>query len=792
MAVDQIARRLLAAGISCIPVKTDGSKSPAISSWKEFEQRQPTESEVSKWPTNAGIAVIGGEVSGNLGILDIEYQDYFELFSGLLADESPGLLEKLPRIETPGRKDGPGTHLYFRAECKIKTQKLAALPPAIAEERTGTTNKHTAIEIKAEGGYVLTVGCPAECHPNKKMYKHVAGPEITAVPLLTIEQATAIISCAKALNWRDETTTDYAGRQYRGTPDSPGSDWNKRGANIETQISESGWVKVRTIGNVQYWRRPAKKDGMSATLGHNRSENGEPLFYVFSTSTNFAAKKSYDSFGVYAVLNHGGDFSKAAKALRLSGYGKQEIPGRPTIAGIVGANVVPPPKPGKPMDFPLVAFPDRLAEFARTVAQSLSCPVDFPATAMIGAVATAIGATRSVKAKSSWTESARLYLACIAEPGSAKTPAQNFVMQPLFNKQTMLHDEFRRLKKEATDAGKSPPHYKHLLTTDATIEALANILRFNSRGIMFYADEISGWARGMGQYKQGKGGDRQFWLKAWSGGQHSVDRVKDGGEPMFIESPFVNVMGGIQPDMLSELSDEHGRQDGFMHRLLFSYPEAMPMSLWTDAVPDTEATTAWHSTIERLMDMKFQKGKHELTGEEHFRPRYSEFDPAGRSLFINWINDHVRETWEKEFNPLLLGPWSKMKSYALRLVLIVQMMRWASYGVDNHDVIDDETTACGLLLAEYFKNHAERVYVGLSGTEYDKKLRKAYHWIREIGGEVTIRLLMQKHFAESSIDAIELVNSMVRHGWGESETKVAKNGKDTTIFRLYNLDSLEE
>src|SRR5262245_29665642 len=54
-------RAYLRGGLSVIPVRPDGSKAPAISSWGEYQTRLPTEDEVRHWwggKTLAGIAVI--------------------------------------------------------------------------------------------------------------------------------------------------------------------------------------------------------------------------------------------------------------------------------------------------------------------------------------------------------------------------------------------------------------------------------------------------------------------------------------------------------------------------------------------------------------------------------------------------------------------------------------------------------------------------------------------------------------------------------------------------------------
>ena len=44
-------------------------------------------------------------------------------------------------------------------------------------------------------------------------------------------------------------------------------------------------------------------------------------------------------------------------------------------------------------------------------------------------------------------------------------------------------------------------------------------------------------------------------------------------EPIVVPHPFLTVVGGLTPDMLTELPEGKGRDDGFMARLLFAYPD---------------------------------------------------------------------------------------------------------------------------------------------------------------------------------------------------------------------------
>jgi hypothetical protein len=117
------------------------------------------------------------------------------------------------------------------------------------------------------------------------------------------------------------------GDRYDALPDPEGR--------IEDLLVRRGWTVVSRRGGTTYLRRPGKDQGISATLGHHRG-----LLIVFSTSTPFeatsaSAPRGYGPFAVYTILEHGGDWSAAAAALRR-GQGAAPGPGRIVIGENLG------------------------------------------------------------------------------------------------------------------------------------------------------------------------------------------------------------------------------------------------------------------------------------------------------------------------------------------------------------------------------------------------------------------------------------------------------------------------
>jgi hypothetical protein len=76
---------------------------------------------------------------------------------------------------------------------------------------------------------------------------------------------------------------------------------------------------------------------------------------------------------------------------------------------------------------------------------------------------------------------------------------------------------------------------RRIWTGDITVERLGVILAENPRGILLGRDELSAWIRGLNQYKQGRGADRQFYLSAWSQASTTIDRQQK--DPIFLDRP---------------------------------------------------------------------------------------------------------------------------------------------------------------------------------------------------------------------------------------------------------------
>ena len=304
------AQRLKEASLSIIPIRADGSKA-AATAWKVYQSCLPTDAELTDWFRHPGygLAIVGGAISGHLEILDFDAADLFSPWADLVEELCPGLLQRLPLVQTPT----DGRHVYERCETIEGNLKLAL--------RMGADGRpETAIETRGEGGYVLAPGCPLTCHPLGTPYVLLDG-DLAEIPTITPEERHLLHQAARTFNTytppERPLSTNRSAAEGQASGTRPGDDYAAR-TSWETILEPHGYVKVRSWKGATLWRRPGKRQGWSVVTGG--TEPG--LLWAYSTNVApFESEQPYSKFAAYALLNHGGDFTAAAKTLADAGYG---------------------------------------------------------------------------------------------------------------------------------------------------------------------------------------------------------------------------------------------------------------------------------------------------------------------------------------------------------------------------------------------------------------------------------------------------------------------------------------
>jgi len=183
------AQKLIAAGVSILPIKLDGTKAPAIPSWKHLQDEIVDEKTLNEWFGNGdrcGLGIIGGSISRNLEILDFDDPETAKAFGELVErDGRTELTGRLPLVRTPA----DGFHLYFRCQSTVEGNLKLALDG----------NGDVQIETRGEGGYVVAPGSPPKCHELEKPYELKRG-DLGNIPTITADEREFLLNTARSLN----------------------------------------------------------------------------------------------------------------------------------------------------------------------------------------------------------------------------------------------------------------------------------------------------------------------------------------------------------------------------------------------------------------------------------------------------------------------------------------------------------------------------------------------------------------------------------------------------------------
>jgi hypothetical protein len=323
------ARAYAAAGFAVLPIRpTDKQPAPGLLPkdaqgrrvWAPFQHERPDDAWLERWfgassgsPRDLGIAVICGRISGGAEALDfdhhpLEHPHLFDEWAELVRAEAPGLLERLVIVET----QHGGRHAWYR--CPVVGSNLKLVQAPIRDRETGKPGHLTRIETRGEGGYAAV--------PPTAGYTLLQGA-LTELPTLTLAERELLHRLARTFqavqNHGAPRQEGAKGERPGGADLRPGDDYNRRTnlAHLAALLTRHGWTVTARRGDVLLLRRPGKEHGVSATLGHIPGK-----LFVFSTNAYpFADGRAYDAFCIYALLEHGGDWGAAARALAAGGYG---------------------------------------------------------------------------------------------------------------------------------------------------------------------------------------------------------------------------------------------------------------------------------------------------------------------------------------------------------------------------------------------------------------------------------------------------------------------------------------
>ncbi len=624
MTLHEAAKSYLAEGLSVLPAIRK-EKRPAIGRWKPYGGRLPTEEELSAWfaVSPDAVCILCGQVSGNLEILDFDAGG--ALWPAWEERVAPELLAKLVIERTPSG----GAHAIYRCAARVCGNLK------LAQRREGE-KLITLIETRGEGGLFL-------CAPTEG-YALIQG-DLEHVPILTEAERDALLMAAWELSeYLPPPVPETRPRGQREAPvgnvgavgERPGDDFGRRG-DVRALLERHGWTLARG-GENEYWRRPGKSSGWSATL-KNR------VLYVFSANAApFESSRAYSPFSVYTLLEHRGDYEAAAGALRAEGYGGITPAGSDVdLSGILAKESAEPPEPGPEDPGPL---PDRLLRIPGFVSEVMdhclaTAPYPNPVMAFAGALSL-LAFLAARKVRDPGDNRTNIYLLGLAHSAAGKDWPRK-INTRIVHEIGLAHGLGERF---------------------ASGEGIQDAL-FQTPAMLFQTDEIDGMLQSINKSKDARHEAIMSTLLTMYSSANSVFpmRRKAGKEsPGVIDQPGLVIFGTAIPNHYYEALSERMLTNGFFARMLILESGPRPKGQepvvrelppqvvatakwWAEFRPGSGNLETWHPiplTVEQTPDAQRRLVENREAAEAEYAKAEAGSDAVGTTVWGR-VSEQVRK-----------------------------------------------------------------------------------------------------------------------------------------------------
>jgi hypothetical protein len=405
--------------------------------------------------------------------------------------------------------------------------------------------------------------------------------------------------------------------------------------------------------------------------------------------------------------------------------------------------------------FPLDVLPEVAQKFVRSQSMIIGCDISGMAMSTIGVFSGALhhGFGLRMMRNGDWYASPRLWVLLVAGPSERKTPTLKAAARPLVHYEAHLrvkHEadlrdfEIAKSENEASKLRepKPPPRY---LVWDTTVEKLGELLTRSDKGILVLSDEISGWLGSMERYNAGRS-DRAFWLQAYDGGPHSIDRIKRG--ELHVRNLSVSILGCIQPQRLAEIQGL--TSDGLLQRYV-------PVMMSTASFPQDCACADEAEAYSRLVrELIFAKPARLIMDDAALKI----MDELRRYLFdIEQTSGGLSEGFQS-----FVG---KLQGIAGTLALILHMahdpQHGATYPVEGRTIANVRR-----LMIDFILPHGYEFYRGAE-TSTGERLRQIASWILTSSKQRIVASDLTSNIADlrglSLYNLNERMDPLVAVGW---------------------------
>jgi hypothetical protein len=613
-----------------------------------------------------------------------EQNDFWNEYLSFLTDNIDDFDKKFAIYKTKNQ----GYHILYRCKKIEGNTKIAKLKG----------QKEAVIESRGKYGMVVI-------YENK-----VSKLSYSEIQLISERDRDIAWSISKTYNYIDETTIETPKVKQKTFDEAiikPWDDYNQK-VSIFDIVNDDVKV-VRQLADKYIIKRIGSENPTSGSIFKS---NG--CMYLFSTGTIYPHEKLITPFIAYTYKFHNGDFSESAKEIYKQGYGTRIVKKQ------IEVEKKDLPKINeKDLIFPIDIFPEPIQSYILECNQTLDSSIDYMGCSMLWLISVVVGNSIQIEVKKGWNETATIWLAVVGKAGLGKTPSIHNIIKPLLSannkeiknyiKQSEKFEYYDKLsakeKKEHEEIQK--PVKTQFIANDITIEALVELHQENKNSIGVFKDELAGWFKDMNKYREGS--DLEFWLSTWSGKAISLNRKT--ARSSFVDKPLVSVLGGIQPSILNAFYTEDNKDNGFMDRMLLSYP-SLEIENWNDNEMNYD-TIQWYydSIISFYETIKHKVVEYDDDGD--IKPKIAVIGQDAKKEWIRVFNEYTSIQNSDEENEYMKSMLPKQKSYLPRFALLINAFD-SFFDIEcksNALVISKESIIKAEKLSKYFIAMAKKIKV---------------------------------------------------------------------------------
>jgi len=234
-------------------------------------------------------------------------------------------------------------------------------------------------------------------------------------------------------------------------------------------------------------------------------------------------------------------------------------------------------------EFDTDLLPTAFQPWVNDIAERMQTPAEFVAVPAMIAAGSLIGRKIGIRPMQfdDWQETPNMWGCIVGRPGVMKSPAVKSALKPLARLEAMANEAYRierqewdesqverDLRKDAqkaaikralkdapgadvshlrldTEAEPTPRRYK---ANDSSYQALGELLRENTNGLLIHRDELMSLLRALEREDNSEA--RGFYLTGWNGSEsYTFDRIGRGTN-LHIPSLTISLLGSTQPALI--------------------------------------------------------------------------------------------------------------------------------------------------------------------------------------------------------------------------------------------------